>query len=815
MDEDLDTRHVAPIVDRAMILLSLVVASSLIVFEGGVGWEKSTTVRTTIGALAALSTLGYGMLLLVKTRGRTVRAVKSAVTVVSGFLVLVVAVASTLVLLGEPSGRHYAVVRAGSGLVASLLAPGYLLLVSSGVRRRTSRPLLYAVAVSSGFLVSLGLAANFVLREIGVQRPIDSVPVLLSLSLVVLAVPAYHRTVSGYHRTVHASHRTVHANRRTVTTGPRRSQSVSLRPLLAVAFLVLLPLLAVAAAGAMNAHGNNRPMLILIGLLASTVLLLVTEVIPPGLRPFAIWSVAVSVLLQMTLISPHLWGWDIHYEYHAAHTIHQQGFWHPRTSSLLSITFLAAVYSVVTGLDIVTIYKLVYPFIAALLPVAIYYLGDLEFDDERIAVLAPFCLVFYYGYFKDMPHKQVVAQLFLALLLLTLLDDELTGVRRRVLGVTFGGMMILSHYGVSLLFVAFYTAAIVTVLLARRTGILSSTDSSAVRPTFVVLLGVMWISWYMFTASGAVFENVVLLGYQHVVSMTGVTARSGAGYATKQFESALWVVYKLLYVAVIGLISLGLARALYSIAPGRSTVVEHAEYVVFSSFAFAFLLSSVVVTYSMGFDRTILLTLVVLAPFTLVGLRVPFAILRKASRQAIPAPPTGTTAALFAVFLAVMYVFSSGAAFAVAGEQVPAYSINLEEETSWQVYEQSEVEATRWLAATSPANSTVAVYNRWTALKSRDGLLVYEVIDRERIVSIWPSRTELEGTPYIYISHKPMSSTADSERQYIDPRRTAFYPRHVVTANKVYSSGSAHIYKARASEELGEQAAYATTNATD
>ncbi|QLG29213.1 DUF2206 domain-containing protein [Halorarum halophilum] len=709
-------------------------------------------------------------------------------------IVLALALAIGLVAFeGTTIGDEYTVVQGVTGTLASLFVPGFLLLLVARINRPAPQMLAYAVGVSCAFLLLIGVVTNFLLPGLGVERPLRRTPLVLALSLVALSVLAYART--------------------NVTAVKRRTVTVSLQTLLAGTLLLLLPLLSFAATRSMNVGGHDAPMLVLIVLLASVPPLLITGVIPRRLRPVAVWSVSLSVLLQMTLVSSHLWGWDIHFEYATARTIYQTGVWELADSSLLTVTFLAAVFATVTGIDLVSVYKLIYPVIASLLPVAIYYFGTLEFDGEWVATLAPFGLVFYYGYFKIMPDKQIVAQLFLVLVLITLFSESANDVRSRTLAVAFGTMLIVSHYIVSLFFIAFLATTVVTVAVARRVDVLDMAGSGSIRPSFVTLLGVEWAGWYLFSASGGTFERVVLRGYEAVIGIGGPTSgRSGAGYATKAFGSPLWSVYRLLYIALIGLFTLGLVWTLYSAVVGETDETDP-EYAVFSAFVLALLVSSVVTTFGIGFDRILLFSLVALAPFAPVGAAVGFSLLSRVSRGVIDLSPSGS-ANVFAAFLAVLFLFSSGGAFAVTGHQVPTYSINLDQDAGWPVYTQSEVDATRWLADEMAPGSNVAVYNEWSTIKSRDAILLREVIPPDRMVLVSPAMTELEGATYIYVSDRPMASVGNREA-YIDPERTRFYARNVVPANLVYAGDGVRIYRVRPSDEGGDQAPNSRSNSPD
>jgi hypothetical protein len=204
-----------------------------------------------------------------------------------------------------------------------------------------------------------------------------------------------------------------------------------------------------------------------------------------------------------------------------------------------------------------------------------------------------------------------------------------------------------------------------------------------------------------------------------------------------------------------------------------------------------------VFTFGMGFDRTLQIALFILSPFAvggaiaLVSVASWFAARQSGGLRArVDSIPVR---GLFAVFLAVMFLFSSGTVFALGGQPLPPYNINLDEEAGWPVYTQSEVEATRWLESNISEDATVAVYNDWEHIKSRDGLLVSEVIPSSEIEPIWLSRTSLNESAYVYVSHKPMHKLG-SDTAYIDVRETPFYEETLSRAETVYENDKVTIY---------------------
>jgi uncharacterized membrane protein len=680
-----------------------------------------------------------------------------------------------------------AALRAVAGVALLAILPGYLLVSLLGFDARSlGRVVLYSVGASVPVVVVVSLVVNFALPAVGVAQPLSP------------------RTLTGATSLLVGGLAVVHYGRHGTARSPLRRLSMPAGDWLFVALLGLLPAYSVAATVSTGVNGYDGALVALAVALSLVPLFLLWWRGSPALYPFAIWSVAVSVLLGMTLVSGHIWGWDIHYEYHTANTILRDGYWDPShtgaTNSLLSITLLASVFSMVTGQELAWVYKVVYPLVASLLPVGIWYLARRQFADRSVAVLAPFVFVFYYGFFKTMPDKQLVAELFGVLVLVALLDDERPTASTWALAVVFAVGMVLSHYATSLLFVAFLLFALVgryVVRAVRPVGV----DVRLTRPAFVAFFGVLWLVWYRFTASGVNLYRVIDYGDRMVAQLlAGFPAgRSGADYATTQFDSLLWASSRLLHVVLVGLIAVGVLRAVYSLYAGRETP-RSAEFALFSTGVFGFLAASVVVTFSMGFDRTLLVALLALSPFAVVGLKA-FPVVgswlvgrRSHLRARIDAVPVGS---LFAVFLAVFFLVGSGTAFAVAGEEVPPYSINYDRDAGWPVYSDSEVAATRWVTThDGPGEPAVAVYNTKQNINSRDGLLLREVLDTEHIEPIWLSKTAVEDSAYVYVSDRPVREPGGSttEPAYVDPRRTPFYETTLSRSNKVYSSANASVY---------------------
>ena len=679
-----------------------------------------------------------------------------------------------------------AVVHAVVGSLAVLVLPGYVGLLAAGVRRRPrSKQLLYAVGLSVVFAAAVGLVTAGALPALGVGSLRDA-PVVYAATLVALSALAW---------------------RRTRTWEPPQSLSrPSSRTFTWACLLFALPVVAVLTSNpaAVIPVSLQSPVigfedsLVPIAAVAAAVVFIGTDRVPRRLHPLAVWTISAAVLLEMTVVSSHVWGWDVHYAFYVAYRTLETGVWpgglaNP-SASILTATLVPAVGASVTGFDLAWVYKLLVPLAVSTTPVALYHVTRARFDPTAAAV-APFVLVFYYGYFKIFPGKQHLSQFFLALCVLVLFDDDALDVHGRALAVVFCAGMVASHYGVSLFVAGFLSFAFV----ASRVLAFFDSDQSIypprVRPTLPAFVGVGWSFWFLASASGINFQRVVdRVQETFEVTESTSSSRGAFAYLSQAFDSPIWGVYKLLNIVLIGLVALGVAWTVYRVVVRSDGDDADVEYAAFAVAVLGFLAVSTVVTFGMGFDRTLLVALTALAPFAYVGLRPAAKLLARRLRRG---DASGRRAGIraFAVFLALLFLFSSGGAFAATGQQVPSYGVQFSEDTGWPVYNTTEVDASRWLEQNADPGARVAVFNEWQKLRSRDALMLMEVFDDQRLVPVWTSRTNVNAT-YFYVSNKPMVSTVEgNDRTYLDPRTTEAYGALIEGRTVVFQNRDVTIYR--------------------
>ncbi|HUV45511.1 MAG TPA: DUF2206 domain-containing protein [Dehalococcoidia bacterium] len=293
--------------------------------------------------------------------------------------------------------------------------------------------LLYSVGLSIAFVYLTGLFANFILPLTGISKPIALVPVTVTLPIftLILGVVAYKRD-------------------RDFSAGPKQFNIAKYfsPPYL---FLLVLPFLAIFGARLVNLSQNNSLLLFFVIVIGCVVALVAFDRLPRGACPFAIVMIAFSLLLHVTLISSQLSGYDIHVEYYFQNLVAQNGYWDfaiPHNyNTAVSAVLLCPIYSLLLNMDAVWVFKIIYPFVFSLVPLALFHIFREQIGGRK-AFFAAFFFMTMQTFFTEMTGlaRQQIGELFFALLILLLIDRRLALNQRATLAIIFAMSLIMSHY---------------------------------------------------------------------------------------------------------------------------------------------------------------------------------------------------------------------------------------------------------------------------------------------------------------------------------------------------------------------------------
>ena len=440
------------------------------------------------------------------------------------------------------------------GLFASvylLFIPGILVLRALRLHQLGAvRTPLFAVGLSLAAVMGTGLLMTTLYPLLGFERPLALVPVVMTQGVIItfLAVLSYWRDC-----------------------GPTEDAIIDRRDVLTPSVLALcvLPFMSIIATYAMNAYGSNLLLLALIIIIAITALWISTSAsFPKELYPLAVFVIAVALLYHASLISSYVWGWDIQQELYTANAVLNNAQWNVHvigaTNAVLSVTLLAPLISIVSGVSVVWIFKTIYPLLFALVPVGLFVVFQKQTSD-RIALLASFFVTFLFTFFTEMPSlaRQEIAELFLVLLLIVLVDKRVGSEGKAplyALCAIFAASVVVSHYALAFIFIAYLVVAWLLLFLVdnpamRRLHTAAHSEPPAKpwsRPKrmltlpFILLFAAFTVAWYATLGSAALAGDIA-----PVLTKVGYTLLSplnvlfAIGIGAVAYVCALVIVYVL------------------------------------------------------------------------------------------------------------------------------------------------------------------------------------------------------------------------------------------------------------------------------
>jgi uncharacterized membrane protein len=421
-----------------------------------------------------------------------------------------------------------------------LLVPGILVLrVLRAHQLDSVRTTLFAVGLSIATVMGIGLFMNVVYPLFGIEQPLTLVPVVgtVSAATVVLAAASYWRD-------------------RDFADDAEIDRQRVLSP--SILFLCLLPFVAIFATHAMNVYSSNIGLLGLLVIIAATALWVCTSPsFPKEGYPLAVFAIALAMLFFASLISSNVWGWDSQKELYSANLVLTSGAWNSSltesTNAVASVTLLAPFLSLTSGVSVTWLFKIVYPLVFALVPLAIFVTVRSQTND-KIAFISAFFVTSLFTFFGEMPAlaRQEIAEFFLVLLLILIVDKYRSAVEKRrvfALFAVFAGSLVISHYALALIYLAYISLAWLFLFLVdnpalgrlRRSAQNLEADRQKKTPrmlklVFVLAFAAFTAAWYLSfgSAASAAIRTIVdqilsTIAPATVVLVIGVGAVAYAG----------------------------------------------------------------------------------------------------------------------------------------------------------------------------------------------------------------------------------------------------------------------------------------------
>jgi uncharacterized membrane protein len=386
-----------------------------------------------------------------------------------------------LVLLDlSVAGNAIWLLRAVAGLLL-LLLPGKVLLRAMRIPAASIRAYIaYLPCGSAALLIGVTLAVDLLGPPLGVQEPLRPLPVLVGVNIAVVVLAFLGRRAPEVH---------------VLTRSDVMAKVRWLWPL-------VLPVASVAAASRLD-NGGGKVIAVLV-LVATVVMIPVCTVLAERLQVqqinAIIYGFALSLLLLTSMRSAYVVGFDINAEYYDFHQAVVQGIWHTGHldpyEAMLSLTVLpASLHALIGGQD-VWIFKLVYPALFALFPVAVFSIGT-RFLSRRTSFVAAAIVLVQSYFFEQQPEiaRQEFALLLFAGIIGALLDSSIGRWAQRGFIAILGVSLVLSHYSTTYIAVLICLIALIVASIASLLG----RKSLPLLPllTAVVFMSAGAVIWYV------------------------------------------------------------------------------------------------------------------------------------------------------------------------------------------------------------------------------------------------------------------------------------------------------------------------------
>ena len=240
------------------------------------------------------------------------------------------------------------------------LVPGILILRIMKIHKLGNTfTTLLSVGLSILSVMLVGLTMNQLYPLIGIAKPIETIPLIVTFSIfnMLLLALAYYRDKEYFHHS---------------------SSKLSIKLLTSNQFICLciLPLIAIIGAYTLQYYGRNEIQILLLILICVLVLAMAWGYLKRDYYHIAIFSIAISLLYYSVLISNHIWGYDIFFEYQFATYVIKNGIWDhtwPHAyNAMLSVVMYAPIFNKLSGMTLTWIFKFIYSFLFSLISIGLY-----------------------------------------------------------------------------------------------------------------------------------------------------------------------------------------------------------------------------------------------------------------------------------------------------------------------------------------------------------------------------------------------------------------------------------------------------------
>lgn len=567
--------------------------------------------------------------------------------------------------------------------------PGLLILRVLRLHNLTNtQVIMYTVGLSLGTLMLTGFFINLIYPIIGIPNPISTQNIIFVLTIVVLSLCAlcYMRDNQ------YATHN--YLDIKTFFSNP---------------FLVLcmLPILSLIGAYVVNYyHSNVILMILIIGIALIALLIGFNKFIPGYLYPFAIFSMAISLLYSNSFITNYLYGWDIHQEYYYANLVLSNGVWDPtlpnNLNAMLSLVMLGPIFSNVCGISLTWVFKIIYPFLFSFVPIGLFEVVKKQ-TNEKVAFLSMFFFISISTFNVEMLFlaRQEIAEIFCVLLIMLMTSPTMKKTTRSFMFIVFSFSMIVSHYGLSYIYMCLLIIVWIIIVIfdnpiimkLRRIIYLKLNKAEADRYIIkdqnekrkminlidVIIYLLILAIWYIYVAQSIAFvtmTDIVNNIFSHIFTdLFDPNTAQGLQMFTIPTLSPLHTFFKYAFIICQIFILIGVVTSLLIPKKFKFTY----EFKIFSILSLFICFGTIAIPFfasTLNTTRLYHISLMFLAPFCVIGGIATLYFLSFLLKSSWNVTKSRISFSFISIFLIMIMLFSTGLIYEVTNDAPSSPSLS-------------------------------------------------------------------------------------------------------------------------------------------
>lgn len=600
-------------------------------------------------------------------------------------------------------GFRIPILRQLVSIIYLTFVPGIIILRVLRLHKlESTESLLYSIGLSLSTLMSIGFFMNIFYPLIGVSKPISIVPLVITVSVIVLILCIFSYIVDKNFFDTNAS---IYVD----FSEPFSKQSL---------LLYCIPLISIFGTYLVNFYMDNTFIILFLILIVFLIYLVEFDLLQDEYYPLLIFSISISLLYHTSLMSSYLVEWaDVSFEYWFSKNVLIYSIWDPtiysNVNSMLSIVMIAPIYSILCNLSLTWVYKLVYPFFFSFVPVGLFNIYNKQ-TNNKTAFYSVFFFMSMFAFYTTMLGlaRQQLAELFFVLIITLLANKNVPQTAKSELRIIFVFSMIVSHYAFSYIFIGCLIISWFSIYIVSDNNIFDTIkrnefnflrsrnlikkeiedENKAISTTFVLLTVVFAFSWYMYFTNSSVFNSIIYIGNDILSNIIQdfLSAKDTQGLnilLSPTKTGLLGQIYKIIHLSTQIFILVGLT---YSLLSTKSSKIQ-TEYLAISIPFIFMCIAGILIPHfasTINTDRLYGISLLILSPYCIIGGIFIQNLFAKVFKLNILNPKN--ILRFFSIFLSIYFLFNSGLIYEFCGYHT-SYSLNpnVVNRTDFDIYEVS------------------------------------------------------------------------------------------------------------------------------